>query len=62
MAEALDSMDRDVTSWEADFLNSTLEILRFGSTLSAGAAVKLKEIYDRYLGDDADETIDDVDY
>lgn len=64
MAEALDKMDRDLNSWEADFHNSILEILRFGGNLSTKEALKLKEIYERYLGEDAavDETIDDVDY
>ena len=39
-------------------------LLREGQTLSEGRTAKLKEIYEKYLGEDAevDETIDDVDY
>lgn len=64
MAEALDKMDRDLNSWESEFHNSVLEVLRFGSALTEKQTKKLKEIYERYLGEDAgvDETIDDVDY
>lgn len=56
MAEALDSMERNVSSWEADFLESVLKRLKDdGRTLSEKQATKLKELYERYLGDETDD-------
>ena len=64
MAEALDRMDRDLNSWEAGFLNTVLDPLRFELDLTGPQKEKLKQIYERYLGEDAaiDETVDDVDF
>lgn len=64
MAEALNTMDRDLNSWEAGLHNTVLEALRFGLDLTEPQEKKLKEIYEKYLGEDAaiDETIDDVDF
>lgn len=64
MAEDLNKMDRDLGSWEADFHDSVLQRLRAGQDLSEKQATKLREIYERYLGDEAkiDETADDVDF
>ncbi len=61
MARAIDGMSRDVTSWEADFLNSILEKLNFGLALTQKQAARLEEMYERYLGDgspDPDESVD----
>lgn len=64
MAEALNKMDRDLGTWEADFHNAVLQLLRVELPLTPKQTEKLKEIYEKYLGEDADagETIDDVDY
>jgi hypothetical protein len=55
MAKELDSMDRDVTSWEADFLESVMKALRAGQPLSNGRKEKLEEMWDKYLGERADK-------
>ncbi len=52
MAEELDSMALDVTSWEAEFLESVLGLLREGSPLSPKQAKTLKGMYAKYLGED----------
>mgnify|MGYP001590488633 CR=1 FL=1 len=65
MAEELNTMKRPLQpGFECDFHDSVLRRLRAGEPLSPKQEVKLREIYDRYLGDEAevDETIDDVDY
>jgi hypothetical protein len=65
MAEELNKMERPLqTGFECDFHDSVLQRLRAGYALSPKQEAKLREIYDRYLGDEAevDETIDDVDY
>lgn len=58
MAQELDGMDRSVTSWEADFLESVLVRLREGrglTTHAGGQEAKLRQIYAKYFegGDDA---------
>lgn len=61
MAKELDGMDRDVTSWEADFLSSILEKLNFGLALTQKQASRLTEMYERYLGDGSPDPNADVD-
>ena len=61
MVKALDEMDRDVTSWEADFLSSILDSLYFGLALTQKQAVRLEEMYERYLGDGSPDPEEDVD-
>ncbi len=54
MAEELDGMDKSLNSWEATFLEDMLTKLRNGETLTPGKngqEAKLREIYDRYLGE-----------
>jgi hypothetical protein len=55
MARELDSMDRDVTSWEANFLESVMKALRAGRALSDRQKEKLDEMWDKYLGERADK-------
>ncbi len=64
MAEALNKMEKPLNTWECDFHDTVLRLLREGQPLSEWRTAKLKEIYEKYLGEDAevDETIDDVDY
>ncbi len=61
MAQELDGMDKSVNSWEAQLLEDTLIKLRAGQTLTPGQKgqeAKLREIYDRYLGEDCESTDD----
>lgn len=53
MARQLDSMERDVTSWEASFLDSVLKCLRGGRPLGEKRENKLEEMWDKYLGPEA---------
>jgi hypothetical protein len=53
MAEAIDGMERSVTSWEAEFLDSVLVRLREGRSISEKQESKIRELYERYLGDGA---------
>jgi hypothetical protein len=55
MARELDSMERDVTSWEANFIESVLKALRSGKSLSNPQKEKLEEMWDKYLGERADK-------
>lgn len=49
MARALDGMEQDVTSWEADFLDSVLRQLQIrGVPLTTKQADILEEMYERY--------------
>lgn len=61
MAEELDGMERDVTSWEADFLEKILEILRFGLQLSPKQADTLEKMHERYLGSDGPNPFSEID-
>jgi hypothetical protein len=61
MAKELDGMERDVTSWEADFLNSILTRLDRGLPISHAQQKKLEELYEHYLGQDADDMEAEVD-
>jgi len=54
MAVALDGMDRDVSSWEADFLESVLLRLNDGRPISPKQEAKLRELHERYLAGDGD--------
>ncbi len=54
MAEELDGMDKSLNSWEATFLEDMLTKLRNGETLTPGKngqEAKLREVYDKYLGE-----------
>ncbi len=61
MAEELDGMERSVTTWEAGFLESVLELLREDIRISPKQESKLKAMHDQYLGPYADEPKDDDD-
>jgi hypothetical protein len=62
MAKALNDMDMDLNSWEADFHDNVLKLLHAGQSLSPGRLVKLKEIYEKYFGEDVEKEIsDDID-
>ncbi len=50
MAQDLDGMDEDVTSWEANFLDSILTHLRNGGRLSPNRVNSLKDMYEKYFG------------
>lgn len=54
MATELDKMERSVSSWEAEFLDSTLKLLGDLQPLTLKQEKKLREIYARYLGDGSD--------
>ena len=62
MARKIDTMDRDVTSWEADFLDSILSAIDQGKHLSGRQESKLREIYLKYFPEDEDilKTEDDA--
>ena len=65
IAQEIDGMDRDVTSWEASFLQEMLNKLRAGKTLTTGKGsqeAKLQEIYEKYLGDGALDPQEEVDF
>ena len=65
MAEELDGMDCDVSSWEANFLQEMLNKLRAGKTLTIGEGsqeAKLREIYEKYMGDSVLDPQEEVDF
>lgn len=55
MARELDAMERDVTSWEASFLESVLSVLAAGRRLSTKQAKTLEEMHEKYLGEGRDD-------
>ncbi len=60
MAQELDGMERDLgTSWEVDFLENMLTLLRSGQNLSPDRESKLRQIHARYLSDDAHPVSDE---
>ena len=62
LAQQLDGLDRDVSSWEADFLSSILPRLRNGGTLTEKQEAVLLKMQDKYLlGDDERPPIDSED-
>ena len=65
MAEELDGMDRNVSSWEANFLQDMLNKLRAGEALTIGEdsqEAKLREIYEKYLGDSVLDPQEEIDF
>lgn len=50
LANELDSMDRDLTSKEADFLESVLKTLRAGKPLAPKDEGRLELLHEKYLG------------
>jgi len=54
IAEELDGMDRDVTSWEADFLANILPLLRQGRGVSEKQEAVLLKMKKKYLDEDDD--------
>lgn len=59
LAKELDHMEEDVTSHEADLLDSVLKILRGGGTLSPKQAEHLEGMHKKYLGSSSgDKMID----
>jgi hypothetical protein len=61
MAQELDAMERGVTSWEADFLNTILTNINRNVPLTQGQQRKLEELYEHYLGDEAEDPDEEVD-
>ncbi len=61
MAEELDGMDRSLNTWEANFLNGILALLRKNQPLSPGRETKLREIHEKYLGGETDASEGDDD-
>lgn len=55
MAQALDKMERDVTSSEADILEYALKRLESGKKLEPKDETKLKAMYEKYLARDNKE-------
>lgn len=51
MLHFLDTMDRDVSSWEAEFLDSVMKQRRAGGTLSPKQREKLEEMYEKYTNE-----------
>lgn len=51
MAEALDEMERDILSWEADLLDFILKALRDGKEITIKQRQSLEAIYEKYLGE-----------
>lgn len=49
IAEAIDKDDREVTDWEASFLETVLPLLRAKKSLSQKQAATLRKMRDRYL-------------
>jgi len=49
MAEEIDRMERDVTSWEADFLDSILKRLRNKIPLTPKQAEVLEGMHEKYI-------------
>ena len=49
IAEQLDGMEQDVTTWEAAFLDTVLQTLREGRQLSPKQIEKLKEVFVNYF-------------
>lgn len=60
MARELDEMEEDVTSWEADFLDSILKALHHGRTLSPKQAERLEEMHEKYLSVDLSDRVVDA--
>lgn len=63
MAEALDGMEKTLSSGNADFLEKILKKLRANEDLTDKEATKLEELYEKHLGEDNedDENEDDID-
>lgn len=52
LAKELDGMEREISSWEVDFLENVLKRLRAGRSLSAKQQAALMEMHAKYFGDD----------
>lgn len=48
MIDFLEHMDHDLTSWEAEFLDSIMKQRRAGGSLSPNQRAKLEEIWETY--------------
>jgi ABC-type amino acid transport substrate-binding protein len=60
MAEALDEMDKNLSSANADFLNEVLKKLKADDDLSDEEQTRLEALYKRYFGDE-DESEEEAD-
>lgn len=61
MARALDSMDRDLTSRESDFLDDVIKTLKWEGKLSPKDEARLERLYEKYLGKKGKESETDED-
>jgi len=55
MAEALDEMDKTLSTENADFLEAVLKKLRQNTDLSLKDQKRLETLYKKYFGDDDEE-------
>ena len=61
MAEALEGMERALSSENSEFLEKILGILNKEKPLSAKQETKLEALYEKYFGEDADKNDDEED-
>lgn len=59
LAKDLDDMDRKVTTWESEFLDSVLRVLVAGGSLSAKQREILIDMETKYLESNDDEEDED---
>lgn len=59
MAEALEGMERALSSENSEFLEKILGILNKEKPLSAKQETKLEALYEKYFGEDADKNDED---
>lgn len=59
IAQELDRMERDVTSWEAGFLESVLKRLNRGNAITDKQVNVLNRMHEKYLGAGAAQDIDE---
>jgi hypothetical protein len=61
MAEALDDMDKSLSSSNADFLERVLKTLKEGKKISPKDEGKLEALYGRYFPENGDEETEEED-
>lgn len=60
MAEALDEMDKSLSSENADFLEEVLKKVKKGTALEKNEEKRLERLYVRYFGDPEEEDEEEV--
>lgn len=56
MVEELLEMDGDLTAEEAELVEELSRTLDAGGTMTAQDAIRIRQIYDRYLADEEEES------